>query len=416
MTAQRSYRHNFPAPEGVLCVSGDGQTAQELCRMLRKLRFRAEPAGSMAQALSIINRRPPALLLVDFYLNDGSGLELVHQLRGARRTAKIPVLMLATTLQAEHYRAHLASAGPQDWLHKPLDEDRLAGAVTQWVGVEISDAAPKDEIEIDPAPALADSGAISALPFARVLVLAGRRGAGRVCVERRSQWLRVWVSGETVNGLSSSFISDMSLGQMLIVQGRVSRYIIAEAQQQIAAGKRLGEWLCEHGYLTPAELEQQLRDQAMQKLTAVFSWRWYDACWQYEAATEPGEIQVHTAIPLRDVIFAGIGQHYDRERLEMIFSKRERLRRPLIPTTPHTGELTVPARRLLNAADGHTTAAQVRTRAGMELLRFYQTLYALWVLDLIRFGEPVKVDPQQPIPTKDTFLKPQDSLDFVRRH
>ncbi len=416
MTAQRSYRHHFPAPEGVLCVSGESQTAQELCRMLRKLRFRAEAAGSVAQALSIINRRPPALLLVDFYLNDGSGLELIQQLHATRRTSKIPVLMLATALQAEHYRAHLASAGPQDWLHKPLDEDRLVSAVTRWVGVEVSESAAKDEIEIDQTRGLADSGALSALPFARVLVLAGQRGSGRVCVERRGQNLRIWVTGETIHGISSSFITDLSLGQLLVINGRISRYILAEAQHQIATGKRLGEWLCDRGLLTPAELDRQLHDQAMQKLTAVFSWRWYDASWRYETDAEPAEIQAPTNIALREVIFAGIAKYYDRERLEMIFSKRERLRRPVIPTTPHFGELTVPARRLLNAADGRATAAQVRARAGMELLRFYQTLYSLWVLDLIRFGEPVKGDSLPADASTDSFLKPQDTLDFVRRH
>jgi CheY-like chemotaxis protein len=403
-------------PSGVLCVSGDGPTAQELCRMLRKLRFQAEAASTMSQALAVINRRPPSLLIIDFLLADGSGLELVRQLRMMRRTARLPVLMLATTLQAEHYRPHFIAGGPQDWLYKPVDEERLATAVMRWVGVELTDAGAVDEIETDQAGALADNGKISELPFARVLALAGRRGAGSLQIERRDQWLRVWLTDDAIHAIAAGRLSGVPLGQMLVMQGRISRTTLNEAQAAIGPDGNLGQWLCDQGYLCHDELGRQIRQQVMQELTDLFSWRWYDGVWRYEANAPLADYQAECDLPIRNVVFAGIAKFYDRDRLEMIFSKRERLRRPIIPTTPFYEDFAPPARRLLDNADGRSTPAVVRARAGMELLRFYQTLYSLWVMDVVRFGEPIKPDPQQPSPDKDIFLKPHDDLDFVRRH
>jgi CheY-like chemotaxis protein len=414
MTAHRSYRTYPPIPERILCVSGDDQTAQELVRLLRKLRFRADAVSGIAEAQNAIGRRAPSLFVVDFFLQDGSGLELIRELRANRRTAKVPVLMLATPFQAEHYRNHPTGPGPQDWLHKPIDENRLTASVVKWVGVEIKEDVFQEEVESDHPRELAESGAFSDLPFARVLVLAGRRGAGRLCVQRGEQWLRIWVSGEVIEGLASSYISDSSLGQLLVQQGRISRYTLAEAQAAIAAGTRLGEWLCQGGFLSSDELNEQLQRQMLEKLTALFSWRWYDAEWRYERLAEFTGAHVRSHIPVKKITFDGIARYYDRDRLEMIFSKRERLRRPIIPTRPFYDDLPVAARRLLNAADGLSSPVQVRARAGMELLRFYQTLYSLWVLDLVRFGEPRKLGVDAA--GQDAFLKSQDSLEFGRRH
>ncbi len=393
MSEERTYRPPTYGPRGILCVSGDGQMAGELCRVLQKRRFRAEATDGMAEALAKVSHRTPSLIIVDFHLADGSGVELVHRLRKMKYTVRVPIIMLATAFQAEHYRVQLGNEGPQDWIRKPIDENVFSRAVQQWIGVEVRDSQPRAGMGVEETNrVLGDEGTFADLPFARVVVLAGRRGNGRVLIKRHDQWLRIWLENKEIAGLASSYIDATSLGHLLVVHGRISRDTLAEAQPAIAEGKRLGQWLIENNQITENELLEHLHRQMTAKLENLFSWSWYDAKWAYEPATQPANIHVARHMGIRDIIFTGIARHYDRDRLEMIFAKRHRLRRPIIPTTPFVDELPVAARRVMRAADGRSVPGAVRTHAGMEVVRFYQVLYALWVLDLVRFGDPVEVD------------------------
>jgi CheY-like chemotaxis protein len=393
-----------------LVVSGDGQTADELCRALGKRRFRADAAVSMEQALEKIDRQVPSLIIADFQLADGSGPEFIQRLRTMPRTSRLPVLLLGTAFQAEHYRSQLGPEGPQDWLRKPVDEASLTRGVQQWIGVRLRNPAAPTEPEPHATPNLAQEGSFAELPFARLLVLAGRRKAGSLLVQRNDQWLRIWLEGETIVGVASSYISGTSLGRMLVLGGRIDGVTLSEAQVAIDEGRRLGEWLIENNLLEQAELEDYLRRQMVEKLVALFSWRWYDADWSYQPDAPTDAIQVSGHLPIKQLIFRGIMNHYDRDRLEMIFTKRRRLNRPVIPTTPYTDDLPIGARRLLQAADGRAISANVRARAGMEVMRFYQVLYALWVLDLVRFGDPVDTTPDAGRLEDETFLKAKESV------
>jgi len=386
--------------------------------MLHARRFDAEPASGIAQVLRLLHRRLPALLLVDFHLADGTGLELLRQLREEPHTAKLPVLLLASAFQIEHYRTHLSGPAPQNWLVKPIDEERLALAVSQWVGAVVprQGQASNGTGTTASSRELTDRGSFGELPFARVLALAGRREAGQLLIQRHDKWLSLRMADNTIHSLSSSFLSNASLGQLLLREGRISRQTLWEAEAEITRGKRLGRWLIERGFLTEDELLENLHRQVQEKLQIVFSWHWYDATWHYKSPESAGEVQVQCAIPIREVIFAGITRFYNRDRLEMIFSKRQRLRRPVIPTSPYSEGLPIAAKRLLAAADGRSPSAAVRQQAGMEVPRFYQPLYALWVLDLVRLGEPLNKDQAGPAFDNDIFLDPSAKTETPRRH
>ncbi len=401
-------------PQWTLCVSGDRQTAEQLRRLLEKLRFRAVSVSSIDEALGLVRQSAPALVVVDFQLADGSGLEFIRRLRDERKTTRTPVLMLATTIQSEHYRHRLVNPGPQEWLDKPLIDDRLAPAVMRWFGVDIAPP-PAHEEPHEEQPDPGDRGTFADLPFARVLALAGRRGRGRLHLDRLGQWIDIWFNERRIVGLASAYLPGSSLGEMLVRRNRLSPHALAEAQTHLSPERRLGDWLLEQGLLVADELETELQHHVMEKLTLAFSWRWYDGQWQYSADEATGPAQLVCDVDLRQVVFAGIGDYYDRDRLEMIFSKRDRVRRAVIPTMPFFAELPVAARRLLRAADGRSSAVSVRLRTGMEVRRFYQVLYALWVLDVVRFGDPVKPNEADGEPAEEIFLDPEENIGSQRR-
>jgi len=405
----------FDTPQWILCVSGDRQTAIHLRQSLQDLRFRAEIAGGINEALAVVQRRSPALILVDFQLIDGSGLELIRRLRQTRRAARAPIIMLATAMQAEHYSHRTLTAGPQEWLNKPVNDGQLAHAVMRWVGVVISKAMRPVEPSHDHVHKLPDRGAFAELPFARVLALATRRGKGRLRVLLRDQWLDIHIDHTHITGLSSSYLPGNSLGELLVRNNRLSPYALAEWCENIDSNQRLGEWLVEKGLINEDELAREILQHVMEKLTVAFSWRWYNAQWKYRAGVGHEGMQLACDIDVRRVIFEGIHQYYDRERLEMIFSKRERLRREMIPTTPHIDDLPVVARRVMEAADGRSSAVRVRQRAGMEVRRFYQTLYAVWVLDLVRFGDPIEDEEVERLVEEETFREAEPRSEHHHR-
>jgi len=398
----------------ILCVSGDRQIAVELREQLRRMRFRAETAGGITEALEIIKKRLPTLMVVDFHLVDGSGLELLRQVCRDERAARIPVLMLATPMQSEHYRHRSIRPAPQEWVDKPVDDERLAHAVSRWVGVEVKSRLLPEEPKFDHLTRLPDDGSFSEVPFARVLVLAGRRGCGRLRIERPGQWMEIWMEKTCIGAISSSYLPGNSLGELLVKNDVLSRYAVREGMSRLQPGQRLGRWLVENGLLTEDELNGELQKHVLDKLSVAFSWRWYEGLWSYIPNDQANGAQLRCEVDLRNLIFEGIGRYYDRDRLEMIFSKRERLRRALIPMTPHIDDLPVAARRLLKSADGRSSSVTVRERSGMEVRRFYQTLYALWVLDLARFGDPVKGEDPRRLRDEEIFLDHDETIGHRR--
>jgi DNA-binding NarL/FixJ family response regulator len=99
------------------------------------LAFREEPgftvcgeADSCEQTLALLQRDPPDVLLVDLSLSDGSGLELIKQIR-----ARYPdVKMLVYSMHEEQlFAARVIRAGASGYVHKSESLDALMEAVWQ---------------------------------------------------------------------------------------------------------------------------------------------------------------------------------------------------------------------------------------------------------------------------------------------
>jgi PAS domain S-box-containing protein len=83
-----------------------------------------------AQGLAMAREHRPDLILLDLYLPDISGEEVLVQLRQEKETAEIPVVMIsadATTGQAER----LLAAGAEAYLTKPLDIPHFLQTIEQ---------------------------------------------------------------------------------------------------------------------------------------------------------------------------------------------------------------------------------------------------------------------------------------------
>ncbi|OLO04798.1 hypothetical protein BTW07_08395 [Salinicola socius] len=128
---------NVSAPEAtdasvsgsrLLIVEDDPDTAMLLATLVRHWGYQAETAHTMSDALKWLERRSFDAITLDLMLPDGNGLTLLRQLREQPQTRELPVLVVSAT--AEEGQLEIGGRlEAVDWLAKPFDQKRLAGAL-----------------------------------------------------------------------------------------------------------------------------------------------------------------------------------------------------------------------------------------------------------------------------------------------
>ena len=110
----------------LLIVDDDAPLCQRLARAMERRGFVVSTAESVAAGVAGAKANPPAFAVVDLRLGDGSGLDVVSAVRGARPGARIVVLTgygnIATAVAA-------VKAGALDYLPKPADADAVERAL-----------------------------------------------------------------------------------------------------------------------------------------------------------------------------------------------------------------------------------------------------------------------------------------------
>ena len=124
MTATAAGVGSGADPIRVLIVDDDVRVAQNHCELVDSMRgfeavARAHTAG---EALAAVRRHRPDLVLLDLFLPDASGMEVLKELRGPRAEAKeglVDVLVITALRNVEHVRAALHN-GAVYYLLKPF--------------------------------------------------------------------------------------------------------------------------------------------------------------------------------------------------------------------------------------------------------------------------------------------------------
>jgi two-component system response regulator RegA len=110
----------------LLLVDDDVAFLTRLARAMDKRGFQTQMADSVAAGKAAVQAQPPAYAVIDLRLEDGSGLDVVEQLRDARADARIVVLTgygaIATAVAA-------VKMGATDYLSKPADANDITSAL-----------------------------------------------------------------------------------------------------------------------------------------------------------------------------------------------------------------------------------------------------------------------------------------------
>lgn len=114
----------------ILIVDDDSFQCTLLERLLDKAGYRSASAHTGGEALALLGRQQPDLILMDVDLPELNGLEITRRLKASPSMAAIPIVMITGHSGRQVLQASL-SAGAIDFLVKPFDREVLLQKLTR---------------------------------------------------------------------------------------------------------------------------------------------------------------------------------------------------------------------------------------------------------------------------------------------
>ena len=96
--------------------------------------FEVTSASDALQAWMGALRAKPDLILLDFQMPGGTGLEVLKRLRMSTKTQHIPVVVISAT-DSEEVESAVRKLGAADFLHKPVEKEQLWTTVRRVLGL-----------------------------------------------------------------------------------------------------------------------------------------------------------------------------------------------------------------------------------------------------------------------------------------
>lgn len=112
----------------ILVVEDEAAIREMLNFSLGKAGFEVHEAADARQAQDMMEKTVPDLVLLDWMLPGISGVDLANKLRQAKRTQKIPIIMLTARGEEENKIKGL-EAGADDYVTKPFSTRELIARI-----------------------------------------------------------------------------------------------------------------------------------------------------------------------------------------------------------------------------------------------------------------------------------------------
>jgi two-component system, OmpR family, phosphate regulon response regulator PhoB len=108
----------------ILVVEDEPDISALVAYHLARESYRVRTAGDGTEALRIIEREPPDLIVLDMMLPHASGLDVLREIRRRPEIASLPVILL-TSRGEEQHRIEGLGTGADDHLAKPFSPREL---------------------------------------------------------------------------------------------------------------------------------------------------------------------------------------------------------------------------------------------------------------------------------------------------
>jgi CheY-like chemotaxis protein len=112
----------------VLVADDDVTTCTLVGTILRHAGHTPVLAQDATQAMMLIKKHQPDVVVLDVQMPGGTGLAVLQNLRASVRTSHVPVIMLSGVADREKVQ-QLLDLGATEFLSKPVDPESLLGAL-----------------------------------------------------------------------------------------------------------------------------------------------------------------------------------------------------------------------------------------------------------------------------------------------
>ncbi len=109
--------------------------------------YRVETATNGVEALDLIQRERPALIITDILMPKMDGFSLVHRLRLDPSTRNIPVIFLSATYVAPEDKEFAHTIGVTRFIEKPVDMERFFPEIDSLLASKAEETKPLDELQ-----------------------------------------------------------------------------------------------------------------------------------------------------------------------------------------------------------------------------------------------------------------------------
>jgi len=116
------------AGETILVVDDEAHIVELAALYLEQDGFRVQSAGDGAQALEVIARQPPALMVLDLMLPEVDGWEVCRRVRAGSAAPDLPIIML-TARDDDVDKIVGLELGADDYVTKPFNPRELVARV-----------------------------------------------------------------------------------------------------------------------------------------------------------------------------------------------------------------------------------------------------------------------------------------------
>jgi len=143
-TQQKTAVTLSPAPaitRGIILVVDDKFPDRELARvLLESVGFKILLASSVNDALEILKKKKPDLLLCDIRIPDLNGLDLLKTMKMNSELKSIPFVVISSYLQSENLLQECMKSGALRFIQRPVDAELFLKIIEEiWLSIQSPD-------------------------------------------------------------------------------------------------------------------------------------------------------------------------------------------------------------------------------------------------------------------------------------
>jgi two-component system cell cycle response regulator len=124
----------WPRSAEILVVDNVEANIALMRSLLEPYGYRVRAAGGLRQALDCLTTATPDLILSDVHLGDGTGYDLITEIRRRRTLAAVPFVFLSSTGRDGQDRARGLSLGARRFILRPIDPPALLAEIEACLG------------------------------------------------------------------------------------------------------------------------------------------------------------------------------------------------------------------------------------------------------------------------------------------